>query len=308
MGTDNKKGIIYAMITASLWGFMAIVLKVITYELAPLTVVWFRFFSAFLMLSAWTLIFRRKDFQIFRRPPYQLFLAALFLALNYTGFIAGIKYVSPSASQVFIQIAPVSFALSGIIIFREHVNWKHIVGFIAVLSGIGLFYSEQLGQLSSELGNHFTLGMLLVLGGGLSWAVFATLQKGLVRKHHPNQLNLFIYGICALGLIPFVQFTNLQGMPAVNWILLLYLGLNTVLAYGSLALAIKFTEATRVSVIITLNPIITFVTMAILTRMNVSWIEAESFSLMSVLGALTVLGGAILVISAGWKKAVKETA
>lgn len=302
MGTDNRKGVLYAMFTASMWGFMAIILKIITYELSPVTVVWFRFFSAFILLGAWTLIFRRKDFGIFRRPPYQLFLAAAFLALNYLGFIAGIKYVSPSSSQVFIQIAPVSFALSGIIIFREHVNWKHIVGFLLVLAGIGLFYSEQLGEMSGGGGDHFTLGMFLVLGGGLSWAVFATLQKGLVRKLHPNQLNLFIFGICALGLIPWVQFSNFQGMPAVSWILLLYLGLNTVLAYGSLALAIKFTEATRVSVIITLNPIITFVTMAILTRMDVPWIEAESFSLMSVLGALTVLAGAILVISAGWKK------
>ncbi len=301
MGTDNRKGILYAAFTASLWGFMAIVLKVITYELSPVTVVWFRFSSAFLMLGIWTLIFRRSDFRIFRRPPYQLLLASLFLALNYLGFIAGIKYVSPSSSQIFIQIAPVSFALSGIVIFREHVSWKHIVGFIGVLAGIGLFYSEQLGEMTSGA-DHFTLGMLLVLGGGLSWAVFATLQKGLVRKVHPNQLNLFIYGLCALGLTPLVKFSSLQGMPAVNWILLAYLGLNTVLAYGSLALAIKLTEATRVSVIITLNPIITFVTMAILTRMDVSWIEPESFSLVSVLGALTVLGGAILVISAGWKK------
>ena len=91
-------------------------------------------------------------------------------------------------------------------------------------------------------------------------------------------------------------------MPATNWYLLIYLGLNTVLAYGSLALAIKLTEATRVSVIITLNPIITFVTMAILSRMNVSWIEPEAFTLMGVFGALTVLAGALLVISAGWKK------
>ncbi len=301
MGTDNRKGILYAIFTASLWGFMAIVLKVITYELSPVTVVWFRFFSAFLMLGIWTLIFRRSDFRIFRRPPYQLLLAAFFLALNYTGFIAGIKYVSPSSSQIFIQIAPVSFALSGIIIFREYVSWKHIVGFIGVLAGIGLFYSEQLGEMTAGA-DHFTRGLLLVLGGGLSWAVFATLQKGLVQKIHPNQLNLFIYGTCALGLVPLVKFSSFQGMPAVNWILLIYLGLNTVLAYGSLALAIKLTEATRVSVIITLNPIITFVTMAILTRMNVSWIEPESFSLLSVLGALTVLAGAILVISAGWKK------
>jgi len=144
--------------------------------------------------------------------------------------------------------------------------------------------------------------MLLVLGGGLSWAVFATLQKVLVRKHPTNQLNLFIYGFCAIALLPLVQFSKLQGMPTTNWYLLMYLGLNTVLAYGSLAMAIKLTEATRVSVIITLNPIITFVTMAILTRMQVSWMEPESFSILSFIGALIVLGGAILVISAGWKR------
>jgi len=305
MGSDNRKGALYAMLTASLWGFMAIILKVITYELAPVTVVWFRFAIAFSVLATWTLIFRRSDFSIFKRPPFLLLLAALFLAMNYTGFIAGIKYVSPSSSQIFIQIAPVSFALSGIIIFREHVNWKHIVGFILVLAGIGLFYSEQLRELTAGAEN-FSRGMLLVLGGGLSWAAFATAQKSLLQKIGPNKLNLFIYGACALALVPLVKFTELGGMPAVNWYILIYLGLNTVLAYGSLAMAIKLTEATRVSVIITLNPIITFITMAILSRMQVSWIEPESFSLFSIMGALFVLGGAITVISAGWKKTTSK--
>lgn len=301
MANDNRKGALYSLFTASLWGFMAIILKVITYDLSPVTVVWFRFIFAFLILAAWTVIFRRSDFSIFRRPPFLLFLAALFLAGNYTGFIAGIRYVSPSSSQVFIQIAPVSFALSGILIFREHVNWKHIVGFILVLAGIALFYSEQLSDLTAGA-EHFTLGMMLVLAGGLSWAAFATVQKALLKKIGPNQLNLFVYGSCALALLPLVKFSQLGGMPYVNWIILVYLGLNTVLAYGSLSMAIKLTEATRVSVIITLNPIITFVTMAILTRMQVSWIEPEYFSLFSILGALSVLGGAILVIYAGWKR------
>lgn len=301
MGTDNRKGVLYAILTASLWGFLAIVLKVITYELSPVTIVWFRFAIAFVILGLWTLIFRKTDFRIFLRPPFLLILTALFLALNYLGFIGGIKYVSPSSSQVFIQIAPVSFAVSGIIIFREHVSWRHIVGFVLVLSGIGLFYSEQLRQLTAG-GEHFTRGMLLVLGGGLSWTVFATLQKSLLTRISPNQLNLFIYGACALAMAPLVKFVQLQGMPAANWYLLIYLGLNTVLAYGSLAMAIKLTEATRVSVIILLNPIITFVTMAILTKMEVPWIAPEYFSLLSLFGALTVLGGAILVISAGWKR------
>ena len=301
MGNDNRNGALYAVLTASMWGFMAIVLKVITSELSPVTVVWFRFAIAFVVLGTWTLIFRRSDFRIFLRPPFLLILTALFLALNYLGFIAGIKYVSPSSSQVFIQIAPVSFALSGIIIFREHVNWRHILGFILVLAGIGLFYSEQLRELTAT-GEHFTRGMLLVLGGGLSWAVFATLQKSLLTRISPNQLNLFIYGACALALAPLVKFVQLQGMPAAHWYLLIYLGLNTVVAYGSLAMAIKLTEATRVSVIITLNPIITFVTMAILTKMEVSWMDPETFSLLSLFGALMVLGGAITVIYAGWKR------
>lgn len=301
MANDNRNGALYALFTASLWGFMAIILKVITYDIPPVTVVWFRFAIAFLILAAWTLIFRKSDFTIFRKPPFLLLLAALFLAGNYTGFIAGIRYVSPSSSQVFIQIAPVSFALSGILIFREHVNWKHIVGFVLVLSGIALFYSEQLRDLAAGA-EHFTLGMVLVLLGGLSWAAFATAQKALLKKIGPNQLNLFVYGSCALALLPLVKFTQLGGMHYVNWIILVYLGLNTVLAYGSLSMAIKLTEATRVSVIITLNPIITFITMAILTRMQVSWIEPEYFSLFSILGALSVLSGAMLVIYAGWKK------
>jgi len=44
--------------------------------------------------------------------------------------------------------------------------------------------------------------------------------------------------------------------------------------------------------------------MGILTRLNVSWIEHERFSVFTILGAFLVLFGAILV--AKKQKAVKE--
>jgi drug/metabolite transporter (DMT)-like permease len=299
--TDNTKGILYAAVTASLWGFLAIALKIAVTDLSPVTVVWFRFTTAFIILALLTLVFRRSDFNIFRRPPAILFLAAFFLGFNYLGFISGIKFVSPSSSQVFIMIGPVSFALAGIVIFKEQVNWKHIIGFIVVILGILLFYSEQIEALA-ETDHKFTRGMLLIFAGGLSWAVFASLQKILVRKYTPNQLNLFIYSFCSLGFLAFAQFSSLPELSGGEWLLLIFLGANTVIAYGSLALAIKFTEANKVSVIIILNPIITFVSMAILTRLNVQWIEPESFSFLSIAGALTVLTGAAIVISASRKR------
>lgn len=301
MEYNHRKGSLYAVAAALLWGFLAIALKVLTGVLDPVTVVWFRFATAFLILALWTLIFRRKDFEIFRRPPHLLFLGALFLGLNYLGFISGVKYVSPTTSQIFIQIGPVTFAMAGIVLFREMLSWKHIVGFLLVIAGMFLFYSEQLRALGGG-GEDVTKGLLLVLGGGISWAAFAVVQKKLLKSVEANQLNLFIYAACALVLLPMANFSRLGELTPGLWIVLVYTGLNTVLAYGSLALAIKWTAAARVSVILTMNPIITFVVMVIVGRMDVSWVEAESFTLLSLSGAAVVLAGAVLVISARWKK------
>jgi drug/metabolite transporter (DMT)-like permease len=69
-------------------------------------------------------------------------------------------------------------------------------------------------------------------------------------------------------------------------------------------MALKNTEANKVSVIIIINPVITFITMGILTWLNVSWIEHERFSVFTIIGAFLVLFGAILV--AKKQKAVKE--
>jgi len=54
-----------------------------------------------------------------------------------------------------------------------------------------------------------------------------------------------------------------------------------------------------------LNPIITFILMGILTWMQVTWIDGEHFSVLSILGALVALTGAILVVRK--KKSPKET-
>jgi len=301
MGNTNNKGVLYAVLTASLWGFLAIALKVAVVGLTPVQVVWFRFTVAFLILLGWSLVIRPSDIRIFLKPPVILILAGIFLGINYTGFISGVKFTSPSVAQVFIQVGPVGFALAGIIIFKEKVNWKHFVGFAMVLTGLGLFYSEQISSINGS-GEGFTKGIILILGGGFAWSVFATLQKKLVGKYNTNQLNLFIYGLNGLLLFPFAKPHDLLGLSAGSYLLLFYLGLNTVLAYGSLALAIKYTEANRVSVILTLNPVITFITMFFLAQADVSWIRHEAFSLLGIAGALTALAGAITVIIAGRKK------
>jgi drug/metabolite transporter (DMT)-like permease len=83
------------------------------------------------------------------------------------------------------------------------------------------------------------------------------------------------------------------------WLLFIFLGLNTLFAYIYIAAALKYTDASKVSIIIILNPLITFITMGILTALKVSWIADEKFTPLSIAGALIVLAGAVLVV---WKK------
>ena len=103
-----------------------------------------------------------------------------------------------------------------------------------------------------------------------------------------------------------MDFGNLTQIPGWVWLILLFLGVNTLLAYGFLAEAFKYLEANKVGIIITLNPMITIVAMLTLTYLEVSWIEPERISAWGILGALLVVSGAILAVrSAKPKEKIK---
>ena len=74
------------------------------------------------------------------------------------------------------------------------------------------------------------------------------------------------------------------------------LGLNTVLAYGALAEAIRLAPASHVSLIITLNPLITILMLQIMDWLQVDWVSPEPISLYGALGAIAVVTGVAVTI------------
>ena len=146
------------------------------------------------------------------------------------------------------------------------------------------------------------MGVLLTISSAIAWATYAILQKKLVKQFSVESLNLFLFGFPAIIYLPFIHFEPLQHLHYTWWLLLFFLGANTFIAYTCIALALKYTEANKVSVIIIVNPIITFVTMGILTQLDVSWVAHERFSLITIVGASLVISGAILVSKKARKK------
>lgn len=292
---NNHKGIAYAMVTLTLWGFLPIFLKVAVNDVSPQTIVWFRFTLAFIILLVWNLIKQPSELRVFVKPPLTLFIATLGLAWNYFGFMQAVNYTSPSNAELVMQGGPVLLALAGVFIFKEQLKRMQVLGFVLVVIGFAVFYQQQVG-LSSIDRTSYNTGMLYAVTGFSTWAIYAVLQKNLLLKYSTSALNMFIFGLSALLYLPFVQFADFAGLSFGDWLLMIFLGLNTLVAYGCLSQALKFAEANKVSIILLLNPILTFITMGILNAMNVSWIGKEEFTIISIASAFLVLLGAGLVV------------
>jgi drug/metabolite transporter (DMT)-like permease len=206
----------------------------------------------------------------------------------------GIHYTTPSNAQLFIQTGPILLAIAGFVFFKEKLNRNQVIGFTLAVLGLSFFYRDQLSAFFDSQGQ-YKIGVIFTLTSALAWATYAISQKKLVSKYSVDSLNLFLFGFPAVLYLPFVNFAPLADLGFYWWLLLLFLGANTYIAYTCLALALKYTEANKVSVIIILNPIITFITMGILTELNVDWVAHERFSMITILGASLVLTGAFFV-------------
>lgn len=294
--SNQSKGILYTLITVLMWGVLAIALKIASKEIDSPTIVWFRFSLAFSGMAIWMAIKNPKDFKILYKPTWLIVLSSLALAWNYIAFMFGVQFTSPSNAQVAIQSGPVLLAVFGIIFFKEKISRIQILGFLLAILGFWIFYRQHVGAVPVGQEENYTKGMLITLTGAVAWAIYAALQKKLVVNYSVGTLNVFIFGLPVLIFLPFVNFQNLAHLSFGYWALLVFLGANTLISYAYLSLALKFLEAGKVSIIIVLNPIITFTLMGILTWMQVSWIDGEHFSVLSILGALVALTGAILVV------------
>lgn len=293
--SNQAKGIFYTLITVVMWGVLAIALKIASNEIDSPTIVWFRFSLAFSGMFIFMAIKNPKELKILYKPSWLIVISSVALAWNYIGFMLGIQYTSPSNAQVAIQFGPILLAVSGIVFFKEKISRIQMIGFFLSIVGFLIFYQQHIGAIAGQEGQ-YTKGMLITLTGAVAWAIYAALQKKLVITYSVGTLNVFIFGLPVLLYLPFVNFQNLAHLSFGYWALLVFLGANTLISYGYLSLALKYLEAGKVSIIIVLNPIITFILMGILTWLQVSWIDGEHFSVLSVVGALIALFGAILVV------------
>ena len=208
----------------------------------------------------------------------------------------GIELTSASNAQIMIQLAPMGFVLLSIFALKEKPTLVQIIGMLCALTGFAFFFWDQI-LVSLDRVAAFKACNVWIVTAALSLSVYALLQKILIRKYQPQQFNLLTYGLAALFLFPMANLSELFPLTWLKAGLLLFLSLNTVVAYGAFSEALKRIPSTHVSMIISLNPLLTLDIMTYLTQIQVEWIHGEPIHWRGFLGALLVVLGVITTVA-----------
>ncbi len=282
------RGILLSFATALLWGVLPIFLKITLQGFHAGTIAWFRFLFAFALLAVILQWKGHEPLDILRKPPWMGILGGVCLSVNYYWVTVAVDLSGPSNMAVLIQVAGVFLVLVGVFVFHERLSLRQVLGMFVVGCGLFLFFHDQQTRIR-EPGEYYYANFLIVLAA-LTWVGYMVSQKFLSRQYGAQSLNLLVYAVATIVLIAGVDWADFSRAGLTAWWALIFCAINTLLAYGALAEAVKHIPLALISVIISLNPLITLWGMKVLPEMGFAGLQADP------VGSLGYLGGAIAVI------------
>ena len=292
-----KFGLLLALTTAILWGVLPIALKGVMETLDPITTTFFRFALAALLLTPYILLRKRHSsglslFSRLQSPRlfFQVLGTGLLLATNYALYINGLARTTAEAAQLVIQAAPMLLLLSGVLLFGERLSKRQWLGFFGFVTGLGLFFYPRFYDVFVAV-NAYGIGIMLVFLAALVWTAYAIMQKFLLQQLSSQETMVIFYWIGTLAFLPFSDFTMLPQLSNLQWALLAFCGVNTLIAYGSFAEAMAHIEASKVSAILALTPLITVTTVHLIP---IPGLVLEPITVLTLCGAALVVSGSML--------------
>ena len=143
-----KLGLALTLTTAACWGVLPIALKLALQGMDSVTITWYRFTVAALVLGTILAVTGGLPtlHSLSRRIWLLLALATAGLTGNYVLYLVALSHTTPSVAQIVIQLAPVFLLLGGLIVFRERFSARQWAGFALLMLGLALFFNRRLPE------------------------------------------------------------------------------------------------------------------------------------------------------------------
>lgn len=182
-----------------IWGLNAPIGKVVLSSgITALSLTTFRMAGAAAAFWLVSLFMRREH--VTSEDMVRLFFAALFgVILNQGSFIFGLSLTSPIDASIVTTTTPIITMIVAALYLREPVTSKKVLGiFVGAVGALTLILSSN----ASSGGNGSIAGDLLVLSAQVSFAVYLTVFRDVIRKYSPVTVMKWMLTYASVCFIP----------------------------------------------------------------------------------------------------------
>jgi drug/metabolite transporter (DMT)-like permease len=293
---EDARGVWLALITVVCWAVLPITLKIASRHMDANTVTWYRFVIAGVLLAA---ILRGREgwpapamFRS-RRTVVLAVVATAGLVVNYVLYLVSLSYVSPTASAVVTQLGPLLLMFGGVWILGETLSRRQLIGVVLIVVGLLLFFNRRLAEFA-DFSGRTGVGTLILLVASVAWAAYGLAQKALLGPFTPQQILLVIYAGASIVLLGFAAPASVRQLSALELVMLLACCLNTLVAYGALAEALKHAGAARVGAVLAASPVVALFVTWIANRVSPGFFPPDLLNVATIAGAVVVAVGSAM--------------
>jgi len=269
--------------------FTPIAAKYVVGAISPLSLAFLRFGVATILLL---IVFkvRNENFRIDRKDLSMfLLLGALVIPINQFCFLEGIKLSVASHSGVMYSLTPLIIYLLSIKLKNEEFRLNKLLTISLTVIGIVIIFYENIIAPKVE-GVNYLLGDTLLFLAVASWSVYLALSQNMVMKYGALKTQTLSFVIGILMYIPVFLFDvkNLS-FEKVNGIVILgYLHLTILVAFGSYFLYSYSTKVIKTSTLTTLtntSPVVTIIFSWLLLKEEMSYyfVAGASITMLGVI-------------------------
>lgn len=274
-------GIWLAILATIIWSGNFIVAKAVHKEIPPISLNFYRWLVAALII--FPLVYKRfrAEWSIVRKSWNYLFWISLTgISLFNTFVYIGAHYTSAiNLALIGTTSSPIMSIIFARIFLKEKIGWMKLAGLILCVTGVLFLLSK--GDFHNLLHLKFSEGDLWVLLAAFCFAIYNTMVKKKPAAISPINFLFVIFSFGTLMVFPFFVWET-NHSPAVEWkgslvLSILYLGLGaSVICFLIWNAAIDKLGAGRTALFGNLIPIFSSIEAALLLHEDFTWIHVVS--------------------------------
>ncbi|WHX41005.1 DMT family transporter [Mesobacillus sp. AQ2] len=279
----------YALLSVSFWGVSFVSAKAVLGKLDPYSLLVLRFGIGALFLLMILLLNRSRLRISIGYIPHLVVLGILGVFIHQVLQATSLLTINASSAGWLISFSPIFTVLLSVLFLHEKMDLKKALGMLVAISGVFIVTTTRSGH-SFEFA--LNIGFILMIISTLNWAVYSILLKKLQIPYPALVVTFYMSLIGFILTLPFmVRNKGWESIPLLTqteWAHLLFLGIFVSgIGYWYWGKALEVLDASRVSIFIYLEPLVTLIAAIILLH--------EKFILISAAGGIIIMIGVAIV-------------